>query len=44
MGNRNTVAVRVDAKVVTIPTVQDILMHDVKRSYVRIKNAVVCVA
>jgi hypothetical protein len=42
MENKNTVAVRVDAKAVTIPNVQDILMNDEKKSYVPIKNGVVC--
>ena len=43
MGNKSIVAVHVDAKVVTIPNVQDILMNDEKKSYVPIRNGVVCV-
>ena len=43
MENKNTAAVRVDDKVVIIPNVQDILMHDEKKSYVPIRNGVVCV-
>jgi len=43
MGNKNTVAVLVGAKAVTIPNVQAMLMHDEKKSYVPIRNGVVCV-
>jgi hypothetical protein len=44
MGNKSIGVGPVDAKVVNIRNVQAILMNDVKRSYARIKNEVVCVA
>ena len=43
MENRNTFAVRVGAKAVTIPNVPAMLMNDEKKSYVLIRNGVVCV-
>jgi hypothetical protein len=43
MENKNTVVVRVGDKAVTIPNVQDIPMNDEKKSYVPIRNGVVCV-
>ena len=43
MENKNTVAVRVDAKAVTIPNVQAMLRHDEQKSYVPLKNGVACV-
>ena len=43
MANKNIVATLVASRVAQIPAVTPILMHEERRSYVRMKNAAVCV-